>query len=153
MQPDDIRPDLALGLLLNSGDIVARLPEMDEGSSEIEEIKSALQATSEKDILRLGPPLVSLLLDAEPTIARDLDTLSQRFSTRGVESDPSMVAGLWETLKADVGYIALLVFFLRTLGYNKIKTKLGEYEGHSVYDDLRSLIRPARSSSSPTRKK
>lgn len=152
MAAEKINTDIALALLLNSREIVPRFPEMDRFDPELDEIRELLSAISVEQIAKLAPPLAECLLEAEPSIEQELEALTRRQPTRGVETDPAMIAGLWEAVKADIGYVALLVFFLRTLGYNKIKTKLGEYEGHSIYEGLRSLLQPSQSKSRSRKK-
>ncbi|HFD87053.1 MAG TPA: hypothetical protein ENJ35_05200 [Gammaproteobacteria bacterium] len=126
-------------LLLNARDIAESLPDfpLDASNEQIREDLSSLSYSQAEQIL---PTLMSVLLEEKPDLSSMLEQLRLRESTRDLGVVTETAADLWEAVKQDIDYIAVIVLFLRTLGENKIKTKLIQYEGKSIYKELRKLL-------------
>lgn len=127
-------------LLLNADAVADRLGLDLTQPTPTAEVEALAARLSPQQGALLAEALAALLEEAHPELAALRQELAGRHATRGVEADPTALAALWEAVKENLVPIGVLVFYLRTLGHNRLKGKVLEYEGSSIFQDLAALL-------------
>jgi len=140
MNNKNISPEIALKILLNIDDIMKVLPKL-EKDSEVQKIVCHLQSLPNEDIITLMSAFVTLIVDEKPELQSLIEEIKSRENTRDIHSITKTAIEIWDIVKEDIWDIGIIVLYLRTLGENRLKGKLFEYEGKSIYEEIRKILK------------
>ena len=131
-------PFEALVLLLNSVTLTSWLTLPSANKDEMKRIASRLRAQPVHRASALVAVLFDLWRATEPRIDQLYHQIAHHRS--GEEEDPSALEQLWDAVKADLGFVALIVLFLRNQPDIDPVEILREYQDHPIYPELAALF-------------